>query len=411
MGVPLFAAQSSAQFNLQTALPPAFTFTRAGNGTFWNGSSIVTAGANVPRFEPAGGPMGGYGLLLEPSSTTLATYSTPGAGWTNTNVTVTTNMALSPDGTVDATLVSDTASSTPHYAQTQQFAVVSGQTYAIKIFLSAGTVSAAQVALFGTGFSTSCYVNVDLTSGILGTAGVDIVGSPTLTPIGGGIYCLSFLATAIASTFGYLAVVLTNGSTTGTLAPTYVGTGLGVNVWGAQAEQQAWASSAIVNASGSSLTRAADALYLPLTAALWWQNAAGMTAILEADYFGLTTNTVLLGVCGAGGFAAGAIYVTDVGGNLQTGVISGTPTGGFAFPTAGATTKIGLSIVPGGTVNVAMNGVAATAGVAPSLPTLTTLSIGGAPWSIGGSGVGMHARRLLLIAAPMSSAALAGMTA
>ena len=58
-------------FNLTAALPPGWSFTRAGNtATYWNRGTLYTALANVPRFEfDANGVALGY--LNEPAATNI----------------------------------------------------------------------------------------------------------------------------------------------------------------------------------------------------------------------------------------------------------------------------------------------------------------------------------------------------
>ena len=60
---------SPGSFSFVSGLSPLFTFARASSGTFWNGGNLLLASSGAPRFEAAGGPLGGYGLLVEPQST------------------------------------------------------------------------------------------------------------------------------------------------------------------------------------------------------------------------------------------------------------------------------------------------------------------------------------------------------
>ena len=71
--LPLFGTLASgAAFNFSgPSLPGLFTLTRASTGTYWNGTALATASANVPRFDVAGGPSGRSGFLDEPQAMNL----------------------------------------------------------------------------------------------------------------------------------------------------------------------------------------------------------------------------------------------------------------------------------------------------------------------------------------------------
>jgi len=87
--------------------PLPFDFTRASSGTTVNQSGLIeTVGSGIPRIDFQGNTKGA--LLLEPSRTNSVTYSEDfsQSAWTKqSNITLTNNSAISPDGTLNATKV------------------------------------------------------------------------------------------------------------------------------------------------------------------------------------------------------------------------------------------------------------------------------------------------------------------
>jgi hypothetical protein len=96
-------------------LDSRLTFTRASTGTFINASgNVATASNNVARFDHDPTTLAPRGLLVEGTSTNLATYSNLQAAWlggTNRTVTPNTTDVLSPDGTNNAAKVALTSAS------------------------------------------------------------------------------------------------------------------------------------------------------------------------------------------------------------------------------------------------------------------------------------------------------------
>jgi hypothetical protein len=81
--------------------PLPFDFTRASNGTFVNKSGLIETAANgVPRIDFSDSTSGA--LLLEPQRTNLITYSSDFSQWSGSGY-ITSNYAISPDGTQNAT--------------------------------------------------------------------------------------------------------------------------------------------------------------------------------------------------------------------------------------------------------------------------------------------------------------------
>jgi hypothetical protein len=108
-------------------------FTRASAATRVNASGLIESVASgVPRLDYTGG--GCPSLLLEPQRTNLALYSEQfdNAAWIKTDVTITANDAISPDGTQNADLYLATGVD----ARIQSsLTSVSGVVYTISVFV------------------------------------------------------------------------------------------------------------------------------------------------------------------------------------------------------------------------------------------------------------------------------------
>jgi hypothetical protein len=126
--------------------PLPFNFTRSTGGTRVNKDGLIEMVTNnKPRIDFLNDSNGA--LLLEPSRLNVATYSEDFSNgvYTQTNGTVTTNNAISPDGTQNA----DTWTATSGSAQLQGVVTVaSGVEFTMSIYLKRKT-GTGQVALRG----------------------------------------------------------------------------------------------------------------------------------------------------------------------------------------------------------------------------------------------------------------------
>jgi hypothetical protein len=211
------------------------------------------------------------GLLIEEQRTNLLTYSEQfnDAVWLKTAATVTANTVASPDGTVTADKIVEDTSTGAHSVSRSGITVASGAAHTFTVYAKAAERNWIAIQFTG-GVSAAHGAYFDVANGTVGT----IINSPTatsITPVGNGWYrcSVSVLTTGTSlNIFTYLA------SANGTVSYTGNGTS-GVQVWGAQLEAGAFATSYIPTVA-SQVTRAADiASMIGNNFARWYTQGAG----------------------------------------------------------------------------------------------------------------------------------------
>lgn len=194
--------------------PLPFDFSRASSATRVNKAGLIeTVGSGEPRIDFKDNTKGA--LLLEPSRTNLIDVSTDFSQASLSKGTVTTNNAISPDGTLDAdTFICNTVSATCQ-------------------FVTSGTT--------GLSYTSSIYVKRKTGNSQVSLRGVNNISTP------------------IDVTNQWKRFAITQTSDNGTLRCGVLLSAIGdeVYVWGAQTEQGSYATSYIPT-SGSAVTRIAD---------------------------------------------------------------------------------------------------------------------------------------------------------
>ncbi len=225
---------------------------------------IETVGNNVPRIDYKDNTKGA--LLLEPSRTNLNTHSQDfsNAAWTKGNTVITSNTLGSPDGTINASTLTDNTANTIHRLR-DSVSLSASTDYSLSIFAKKGTLSNIQLALINTANSNTASRVFDLENGALGesiTSGGTLSDSK-ITDYGNGWYRCEIIG-QLGSTPNTCQVTLATQSI-GNSAPinqvTYDGDGNGnVYLWGAMLEQGSYSTSYIPT-QGGVVTRLADNAY------------------------------------------------------------------------------------------------------------------------------------------------------
>ena len=200
--------------------------------------------ADVPRIDYTGGNCGK--LLLEGQRTNLVTYSEDfsNAAWAKQDSTITSNAAISPDGTTNADLY--TTTSDLYDFVRQSITYISGTSYTISVFVKQGTSSEISLFLPSQAFGSNQSVTFDVSDGTYTITS----GSPSVTieDYGNGWYRCALSATATISatrSTGFSSVA------SGAVTTLYL--------YGAQVEANASYATSYIPTLASSVTRLADA--------------------------------------------------------------------------------------------------------------------------------------------------------
>ncbi len=229
--------------------PLPFTFDRAGSATRVNKQGLIeVVSNNEPRIDFLNDSKGA--LKLEPSRSNLITYSedfTEGV-WGKTNTTIISNDVISPDGTLNASRLTDNTTDGLHVLG-DGTSFVSGNTYTASVFAKKGTASrifigAGNPATWGA----DCYFDLEN-----GTVALENIGTASIEDYGNGWYrCIvTGTSNADASTNALF------GLADDTNDKTYIGSGDYAYFWGAQLEEGSYATSCIPT-QGSIGTRVAE---------------------------------------------------------------------------------------------------------------------------------------------------------
>jgi len=179
--------------------------------------------------------------LIEGVRTNLALYSNDlsNAVWNKTFTTITSNAAISPDGTNNANKIVETTDNNLHRAGQGAIAVTSGQVYTFSFYAKAGErneLELQRINTSGTVFNSISTTTADLTLGTL-SVGSNVTSS-SINSVGDGWYRISLSLTAIATGSGGLNIGMQKDGNV-----IYLGDGTsGVFIYGFQTEQSASAT-------------------------------------------------------------------------------------------------------------------------------------------------------------------------
>jgi hypothetical protein len=231
----------------------------------------TTTRLNIPRIDYTNGSC--PSLLVEPQRTNLLTYSEEfnNIDWLKLNSTITTNIAIAPNGTLTADLLV-CAGSAAGTNYVRQIKTISATTHTLSFYAKANASSIVRVAEAAL---TGQQLNYDLSNNTISGSGSQISG--TITDYVNGWKKITF--TYIYTT-GQTNCILNINS-------------LSCYIWGAQLEQGSYATSYIPTVA-STVTRNADVISKTGISSLIGQTEG----TIFADWYNTTTEGHILTVSG-----------------------------------------------------------------------------------------------------------------
>tara|TARA_R110000772_G_scaffold69073_2_gene152826 strand:- start:1324 stop:4476 length:3153 start_codon:yes stop_codon:yes gene_type:complete len=226
---------------------------------------LQTAASGTARFDHNPTTGESLGLLIEEQRTNVLLYSTDYSNaiyWSGLNFTKTASATVSPDGTLNATLMTVNNGTSGNF-QTTTYAVTAGVPVTLSFYAKAnGFTSFTSREYIATGNT----VTWNLSTGVATTNG-------SMTPVGNGWYRCSWVFTPVtAQTIAGFTIFYQLGGGNGYK---------GVFLWGAQLEAGSFATSYIPTVA-SQVTRSADSASMTGTNFSSWYRADEGTFYAEA---------------------------------------------------------------------------------------------------------------------------------
>lgn len=255
-----------------------------------------------PRFDYDPITLQPKGFLIEEQRSNLITYSEDFSLWSNTSITVTPNSTVSPDGQTSADTL--TASSSSGYVY-RPITFTTDADKSVSIFLKAGTSASNYIVLRDSTASVNRAAVTVTWSGGVPSAVASTGTVQGVQNYGNGWYRISILA---------VGVIAANGNQIRILPDNIVGTGT-VIIWGAQAENGAFATSYIPTVT-STVTRNADVANVSGVNFSTWNNPARGTILIDMDLIGVPTGNFQAFTLGVAGdaifFRVSSTAITDI---------------------------------------------------------------------------------------------------
>jgi len=259
MAKPKIALVPSAQGSkFYSVLPSSgvgdFTFSRSGSATRINSQGLIeTVGNGVSRLNYPmidGKVVGCPHHILEPQRLNRVPNSDEFSG-SETNVSVSRNQVISPDGTLNADRVLDNNNNGEHLITgSYSGSITSGLDYTASVFFKSDGTGGKGVIRFYLGAWNNAVFNLDD-----GTISYTSSGVSKIENYGNGWYRCSLKSTAV-SNYGNTILQLAIANSLNQFS--YQGTSsLGNYFWGVQFEQGSYPTSYIPT-NGSSVTRSAE---------------------------------------------------------------------------------------------------------------------------------------------------------
>ncbi|MBB4266101.1 phage head spike fiber domain-containing protein [Roseospira visakhapatnamensis] len=354
-------------------MPSGLHVTRASEATRVNAlGRVETVSAHVLRHDYAPDTGVYRGWLVEEARTNQVRFSQvlTQAPWLTGDATVTARAVLAPDGVSLAGTLTETAATAVHTLFQESLSFTAGQRYALSVFAKANGRERLQLVLPSTAFGVVQSAVFDLGGGSIGATEGD--PAPTIEVFTDGWVRCALSATATGTALSPVHLRLRD---TGAVS-SYTGDGVsGAHLWGVQLEAGA-APSSLIATTTAPATRAADRLRMTLGAGdvhphqgtLMARGAvpAGLAAPLVELSDGTADARMTLSVDAQAGSAA--FTVVDGGATVAALSRDGV-TGGAEVRAAAAYADDDVALALGGSA-LATDGDA-------TVPTVTTLTLGG----------------------------------
>ena len=318
-----------------------FDFARSSTATRVNSNGLiesVASGQARLNYEIEGGLVNTKpSLLLEPQSTNEVTYSEKFSEWSNVGgLTLTSDIAKSPDGSISADRIQDTTGGSFKRLRIVKSSISANSTFTASVFVKKETsqINYGGIALVYQNVSTATsYGIIDAVNGTIVNGSGSI--TPTFNVVDFGDYWRFEMTSTdngsnTAVEFAIYGTLSNNGTSLG------VGAGSVRTIWGAQLEQQSYATSYIPT-NGSTQTRAAETC-----------NGAGTSSIFESTEGILYAEYASLGNDGSvrylglsdGSSSNRVVILNDSTTNNIRGIVSsgGTKYADFGFVVSDVTT-------------------------------------------------------------------------
>ena len=216
------------------------------------------------------------GLLIEEQRTNLLTHSEDfsTAVWGNSNITVTSNAIVAPNGTLTGDMLTTNAVNSTHLIQ--RTGIMTGNGAMQSYFAKAGT--ARYIAIGDGGFYWSA-VSFDLLTGQIISSGGRNNPQPFCIDVGNGWYRIGYIANQNHPT----VAILDNSRNL-----THAVAGLSVYLWGADCQNAVYFPTSYIKTTSAQVTRAADAASITGTNFSSWYRQDEGSLYAELDV--LTTN-------------------------------------------------------------------------------------------------------------------------
>jgi hypothetical protein len=336
-------------------------------------TAAVTTGpvTNLPRLDYFGSTC--PQLLMEPTRTNLMTYSQMfnDSGYVKSGVSVSGNVAVSPDGYSNAdVMVEDNTSSGHRIIKTISF--VSGTTYTMSCFVKQGSGTRRFQILFPlAAFTSNLMANFNLQTGVITTSGSV---TAKIENYGNGWYrCIATATATITASSSFIAY-LRNSDVADT--NNYTGDGTSsLYLWGAQVEAGAYATSYIPT-TAATVTRNADVCSKTGISSLIGQTEGTIFVNFKND---LNSNSGIDRIISiSDGTSNNRIYIARTSGNASyfVSVSGGSVVGeisGSALPSGDV--KLALAYKQNDCI-IYINGVSAGTDTSVTIPACSQLFLG-----------------------------------